>query len=73
MHMRIVAGTCAQVQLQGVDETIPLDENEGSAAYRQQREQLQRNEFFRDCLAPIMAEYKVRQSIPCPNLRSCKV
>ncbi len=56
---------CAQVQLKGVDETLPLDEKEGSAAWRQQKEQLQRNEFFRDCLAPILAEYKVRQYSSC--------
>lgn len=50
---------CVQVRLEGLDEALPLDKEEGSAAYRQQKEQLQRNEFYRDCMAPINAEFKV--------------
>ncbi|CAL8463664.1 g3198 [Coccomyxa elongata] len=47
------------VRLEGLDEVLPLDNEEGSAAYRQQKEQLKRNEFYRDCMAPINAEFKV--------------
>lgn len=50
---------CTQVRLEGLDEALPLDKEEGSSAYRQQTEQLQRNEFFRDCMAPINADFKV--------------
>lgn len=58
-HDRQYAGMCTQVRLQGLDEALPLDKEEGSSAHRQQKEQLQRNEFYRDCMAPINAEFKV--------------
>ena len=47
------------MRLEGLDEALPLDREEGSATYRQQTEQLQRNEFYRDCMAPINADFKV--------------
>lgn len=47
------------MKLKCLDEVIPIAE-EGSAAFNLQNEQLWRNEFFRDCLAPVEAEFKVR-------------
>ena len=49
-----------QIDLLGHDEVIPHSEDPESRAYQSQKERLERNEFFKDCLAPQRAVLKVR-------------
>lgn len=48
-----------QVELLGHDEVIPHSQEPGSQPYQSQKERLERNEFFKDCLAPQRCVLKV--------------
>lgn len=52
-----------QLELLGLDEVVPHSEDTESRAYQGQKERLERNEFFKDCLAPQRAVLKVRLSL----------
>ena len=49
-----------QLALLGHDEVVPHSQDPDSRAYQSQKERLERNEFFKDCLAPQRAVLKVR-------------
>ena len=51
-----------QVNLQCLDEVVPHNTDPDSATYRSQKERLERNEFFKECLAPPVSVLKVRQN-----------
>ena len=42
-----------------MDEVVPHSQDEDSSAYHAQRERLERNEFFKECLAPLRCVLKV--------------
>ena len=54
-----------QINLLGHDEVVPHNQDPDSQAYQSQKERLERNEFFKDCLAPQRAVLKVSTIIPC--------
>lgn len=60
-----------QVNLQCLDEVVPHNTDPESATYRSQKERLERNEFFKECLAPPVSVLKVRQDAwhGCTNAR----
>ena len=47
----------------GCDEVIPHSQDPESRAYQSQKERLERNEFFKDCLAPQRAVLKVSTAV----------
>lgn len=49
-----------QVVLMGLDDAVPHSQDPDSIVYQRLRERLERNEFFRDCLAPQRSVLKVR-------------
>lgn len=51
------------MELLGQDEVIPHSQDPESRAYQSQKERLERNEFFKDCLAPQRAVLKVSMAI----------
>ena len=51
-----------QVNLQCLDEVVPHNTDPESATYRSQKERLERNEFFKECLAPLISVLKVHQN-----------
>lgn len=51
-----------QVNLQCLDEVVPHNTDPESATYRSQKERLERNEFFKECLAPPVLVLKVHQN-----------
>lgn len=44
----------------GLDDAVPHSQDPDSIVYQRLRERLERNEFFRDCLAPQRSVLKVR-------------
>ena len=42
-----------------MDDVVPHSQDEDSSAYHAQRERLERNEFFKECLAPLRCVLKV--------------
>ncbi len=52
-----------QIDLLGHDEVVPHNQDPESHAYQSQKERLERNEFFKDCLAPQRAVLKVSMAI----------
>ena len=52
-----------------MDDVVPHSQDEDSSAYHAQRDRLERNEFFKECLAPLRLVLKVLKvgmsSCPC--------
>ena len=54
-----------------MDDVVPHSQDEDSSTYHAQRERLERNEFFKECLAPLRLVLKVVNEVLSPVYSGC--